>query len=179
MLESASCCVVPVEDSCPTCNTPWSKTPHAFYDVNASICNECGTHPSRYRLRLNIYGRQQEFRYTHKGLPLRNVDIAVTAAFQIRAAVADGTFTRANHQRSVIYDTLSEFITGHIVKTFKFTEEEREFLEDFMAPFFCEVGVFAACMVHLHDFIRTFGLKGERLDMAKRLFEVVTSEIKI
>jgi hypothetical protein len=74
--------------------------------------------------------------------------------------------------------TLGEFIKMHVRHRDDLSIAEKDFLKNFMAPYFGDVGVFVACQIHLYDFIKTFRLKGDRRIMAETLFEQVVSELK-
>jgi hypothetical protein len=174
MSKDASFCVIPTNDYC--CDQRWTR-------VNGiHTCPDCGNNPERYRVRVSIRGDRQEFSYTPEGRKIKNLEIAQRVANHIHNSVTDGTFSKLNYMKkesvSLMDCTLGEFIKMHVRHRDDLSIAEKDFLKNFMAPYFGDVGVFVACQIHLYDFIKTFRLKGDRRIMAETLFEQVVSELK-
>lgn len=179
------CSVFTPNRKCP-CGGSWKRVQHPTYPFTHPICSVCEEPPRTYEFRKFLNGHASDFGYTSKGVKLKNLDDVYSTSMQIENEYLCGSFSKYNYKKKKgsisISDTIDEFIQDHIFTDWKklhMTLEDKIWIEDFMQPFFAEVGVFTVSEIHLWDFIKTFRLKGEDKDRAKRLFEVITREIKI
>jgi hypothetical protein len=182
MKQSAVSCSINSRTEFCSCGGSWKRTSHKL-GITQPVCAECGEFPSSYYIKKRVNHNLMDFRYNSKGLKIRSVEQALALAQQIEEEVRAGSFDRRKYQARkcalyTIQDTLSDYIQDHFLKLPFLSLEQKMFLEDFMAPYFSEVGVFAACKVHLEDFVRTFKLRGEKERMARQLFETVMSQVR-
>jgi hypothetical protein len=175
----AACSVFPISDSCPSCQGEWSKVPHQTYHrLNTYYCLQCRDICDHYKLRIYHDRTSKEFRYDVHGRPLKTIEQAMEANIQIRKALADGTFKKSNYEK-VEDRSMFLHLAESSIKGKRLSEEESEFLEEYMAPFLADVGIFTVSEVHLMDFIDTFRLRGDRKEMAERVFNKVLTQIAI
>jgi hypothetical protein len=177
-------CILVSKPNLCTCGATYSRVTHDTYPLSYPACLECGDHPSYYIVKKSIASKCYEFRYTAKGTRIRTIEEALKVSTEVQMDYDAGALDlnkfrkKSESKMSFISSTISEFIEDYILPRHE-NFEDREFLQEFMAPFFSDVGMFAASEIHLRDFIRTFKLKGERLERAQRLYSMLLDEVKL
>jgi hypothetical protein len=179
----ASCFVLSPSANC-SCGKSYTRQPHPTYPFTYPGC-ECGNVPPYYIVRKSVCKKQQDFRYDRKSRKIKTLDDAYLLALDIAENEKNGTFKKSNYKRKFgiisISDTISEFIKENIIpraRHLHMTLDDKIWIEEWLEPYLCDVGVFTVSDWHLKDFIRTFNLKGEDRERAERLFNLIRSEIK-
>jgi hypothetical protein len=180
--DSYSFFLQPVQDRCPTCAGTWSKVPHQVYTRNSVYyCLKCRELCDRYSIRVLTEGGKNLFTYNHKGRPIRTMEQAAATAVQITHAIKDGTFDRSHYTRRLAADVTMTFeeAVSTMPKRKLFTEEEQEMLTEYITPHLADVGIFTLSKVHFYRFLATFQWKGERRELAERVFDKVLSHAQM
>lgn len=127
----------------------------------------------------------QDFRYNKKTKKIKTLEDAYKLALELHEDCQNGTFKKSNYKRKsrivTISDNISDFIQNNIfprIKELHLTLDDKIWIEEWLEPFMCEVGVFTVSEVHLRDFISTFGFRGEEKERAERLFNLIKQEIR-
>lgn len=169
------------------CGSAYERASHPVYPLTFPICPSCGESPSYYILLKRISPfKVLEFRYDKRGRRLKTLEACNRVSHEIHYDIEDGTFKESQYKRrsgtSAITDTISDFIEENIFprqRELRISLDEKQWLQDYFAPFFADVGVFVVSKVHLRDFINTFRLKGAERARAERLFNLVVEQIKL
>lgn len=181
----AACSVLPATEICP-CGNSYHRLQHQKYPFTYPHCPECEETPQFYKVRKSIAGHNTEFRFNSKGIKIKTLDDCNRLALEISYDIESGTFSKEKYRKrsraAAISDTIADFIEEYIFprqRELAFTHDDKVWMEDWLAPFFADVGVFVVSEMHLRDFIRTFRFKGEDQERAERLFNLVVGEIRI
>ena len=173
-LVAANFSITPVASSC-KCGGRWTRTTHSSKIFTVPVCSICKEGPAYYRLRKSIGGVPTIFTIDSRGRRI-NPDNAIATSRQIDSEIRAGEFDINNYRQNTkrvvnrTFPTVSEYIHDQFLGRRRLSLVEREFLEDFMAPYFVEVGSFTFNEFRLHQFLDTFRFRDERRQMAVSLF---------
>lgn len=187
MRHPGACSIYMPTHHCPNCGTRYEKQAHPDYEqVTYWNCPECSTPPTHYKVGKTLNGHFTEFEYNRKGHRIKTLEDAYKLSLDVADEWMKGKFKKSNYKRKgrvcALSDTISDFFEIHIkprVRRLKITQEDLQWAEEYMVPYMADVGVFTVSEIHLMDFIRTFRLKGEDQERARRFFKVLVKEIRI
>lgn len=182
-----ACAVMPPQPKCNYCGETYKtlKNHPEFTELVSYPLCPCGNTPEYYKIRKNTTCNHcEEFRYDSKGRKIRTLEDAIRVAHEIHVDVEAGTYSKKKYHQPktvTIYDTFSEFLHKYIyprISKLHLTHDDKIWIEDWIEPFLCDVGVFVVSEMHLKDLISTFKMKGEEKERAERLFYSLTQQIK-
>jgi hypothetical protein len=158
------------------CGGTYQRQPHPQHGLLAPFCEDCGEIAAAFKVRKKYNKVDYEIRFTKSGQPLRTMEEAIAIGHEIHRECERRTFSPDSYRKNAagtIAENLDSFINRVVLKHFPLKDEDPDYLylRDFMAPYFSDVGVFAACEVHIHMFIRDMGLKkNPQREYARRLW---------
>lgn len=160
-LKSNICVALPLRSSsCEQCESRLIRVRDQERSFIYPICPDCGSLPSRFKIRKSHFGRVYEIRYDSHGRRIKTLDDIYRVGKEIHDLLQIGEFNYENYKRKdgfVISDSLEDVI-DKIRPKMNLTEEEKDLFDDFLYPFLADVGLFALSPVHLHMFFRTYSV---------------------
>lgn len=180
----ALCQVLPGKKQCVSCNSTFTREQHPQYPFFHPVCPTCGNLPNSYKIRKTFDGSSYEMSYTKNGRRLRRIEDVYKTALEIQRDINEGNFNHRFYQKrgpnSVVSDTVSDYIYYKFLPSHKkkLSKDEKVFIQEFMCPFFEDVGSFVFCDIHYKDFIRTFRFKDGDLEMSNRIYELLSGDLK-
>ena len=172
-----------VQSKC-ECGGEFIRQKHHALNVCHPVCEDCGNGPETYKFRKYHAHKGYDIYQNNTGSRLESVESAVKTYEEITKEIERNIFNPAKYRRNgngkLISETFSIFVRTRFLKEFdqKLDTEDKQFILDYMEPWFSDVGVFAFGNIHLNQFLKTFHLSEEEQAQAFRLFGMIYDHIQ-
>lgn len=168
-----------IHDNCTACGGAWTRTRHPVHtNITLNVCSECEAFPKRLLLQKFQGKKCYNIRYNELGQEIQTVEQAIALSKVVKADMAAGTFSLQNYKKADSYTqgsantTMEDFIDFELLKNHSsdFQEEERHYIRDFFAGYFCELNVLDACLVDVQEYIKDMCIKKDKQEWVTDLF---------
>lgn len=162
------------------CGGTYHREPHPNYGILAPFCEDCGEIAAKFELVVKYQKIPQRISYDRTGVDFRSMDQLIENSQRIHREIHNGTFERENyrkrHRAGTIGETIDSFINRVVLKQYpeQDANPDYRYLKEYMAPHFADVGIFAACDVHLQLYFHEKRiLKNHQREYVKKLWNKV------
>lgn len=161
------------------CGGSYIREPHPHHALLCPYCEDCGEIAATFMVRKK-YGRSTyDIRYTKQGNQIRSFEEAIEIGVEVDREVKRKTFSPDSYRKNAagtIAETIESFINRVVLKQFpdRDLDPDYRYLKEHLAPHFVEVGIFAACEVHLQMYFwQKRILKKDQREYVRRLWNKV------